>query len=384
MAEYLKKSHPPVEATDTETGTTVQRMLLEIQTGGEEAVRRYAQDFDGWRGDIVLGDDVFFKAEKSLSDGVKQDIQYARDRVCAFAQLQRDSLHEFRSELRPGLVAGQKLIPVNTAGCYVPGGRYAHAASAVMSVGTAKIAGVMNVVATSPAHKDVGVNPAILYAMKLCGANQVLALGGVQAIASLAYGLFTGNSADVIVGPGNRFVAEAKRTLFGRVGIDVVAGPTESAVIADETADPDVVAADLVGQAEHGADSPVWLITTSRALGQAVMARVPSLIDALPALARAAASSAWRDYAEVVYCETREEAVSVSDAYACEHLQVIAEDLDWWLNNLTNYGSLFLGEETTVAYGDKCSGPNHLLPTKGASRYSGGLSVGKVSKTVTG
>tara|TARA_B110000503_G_scaffold106824_1_gene159558 strand:- start:6681 stop:8003 length:1323 start_codon:yes stop_codon:yes gene_type:complete len=383
MAEYLKKSHPPVEATDTETGTTVQRMLLEIQTGGEEAVRRYAHDFDGWRGDIVLGDDVFLKAEKSLSDGVKQDIQYARDRVCAFAQLQRDSLHEFRSELRPGLVAGQKLIPVNTAGCYVPGGRYAHAASAVMSVGTAKIAGVMNVVATSPAHKDVGVNPAILYAMKLCGANQVLALGGVQAIASLAYGLFTGNSADVIVGPGNRFVAEAKRTLFGRVGIDVVAGPTESAVIADETADPDVVAADLVGQAEHGADSPVWLITTSRALGQAVMARVPSLIDALPALARAAASSAWRDYAEVVYCETREEAVSVSDAYACEHLQVIAEDLDWWLNNLTNYGSLFLGEETTVAYGDKCSGPNHILPTKGASRYSGGLSVGKFIKTVT-
>lgn len=383
MSEYLKKANPPVQKIDTETGETVQRMLAEILVGGEEAVRRYARDFDGWTGDIVLGEEAFAKAEKALSEGVKQDIRYARDRVCGFAQLQRDSLHEFQSELRPGLIAGQKLIPVATAGCYVPGGRYAHAASAIMSVGTAKIAGVPNVVATSPAHKEHGVNPAILYAMKLCGADHVLALGGVQAVASLAYGLFTGNSADVIVGPGNRFVAEAKRTLFGRVGIDVIAGPTESAIIADESADPEVVAADLVGQAEHGPDSPVWLITTSRALGEAVIARVPALIEALPDLARAAATSAWRDYAEVVVCDSREEAVRVSDEYACEHLQVMASDLDWWLDNLRNYGSLFLGEETTVAYGDKCSGPNHILPTKGASRYSGGLSVGKFIKTVT-
>jgi sulfopropanediol 3-dehydrogenase len=383
MAEYLKKSNPPIEKIDTETGVTVQRMLAEIQAGGEEVVRRYARDFDGWTGDVVLGEAAFAKAERSLSAGVKEDIRYARDRVCGFAQLQRDSLHEFESELRPGLVAGQKLIPVGTAGCYVPGGRYAHAASAVMSVGTAKVAGVKNVVAASPAHKDAGVNPAILYAMKLCGADTVLALGGVQAVASLAYGLFTGHSADVIVGPGNRFVAEAKRTLFGRVGIDVVAGPTESAIIADQTADPDIVAADLVGQAEHGQDSPVWLITTSRALGEAVIARVPALIAALPELARNAATVSWRDYAEVVLCETREEAVEVSDRYACEHLQVMAHDLDWWLERLTNYGSLFLGEETTVAYGDKCSGPNHILPTKGAARYSGGLSVGKFIKTVT-
>ena len=383
MSEYLKKANPPVQKIDTETGETVQRMLAEILAGGEEAVRRYARDFDGWTGDIVLGEEAFAKAEKALSEGVKQDIRYARDRVCSFAQLQRDSLHEFQSELRPGLIAGQKLIPVATAGCYVPGGRYAHAASAIMSVGTAKIAGVPNVVATSPAHKEHGVNPAILYAMKLCGADHVLALGGVQAVASLAYGLFTGNSADVIVGPGNRFVAEAKRTLFGRVGIDVIAGPTESAIIADESADPEVVAADLVGQAEHGPDSPVWLITTSRTLGEAVIARVPALIEALPDLARAAATSAWRDYAEVVVCDSREEAVRVSDEYACEHLQVMATDLDWWLDNLRNYGSLFLGEETTVAYGDKCSGPNHILPTKGASRYSGGLSVGKFIKTVT-
>ncbi len=383
MAHYLKKSDPPLEKIDTETGATVQRMLAEIQAGGEEVVRRYAHDFDGWKGDIVLGAEAFAKAERSLSEGVKSDIRYARDRVCGFAQLQRDSLHEFQSELRPGLIAGQKLIPVGTAGCYVPGGRYAHAASAVMSVGTAKVAGVKHIVATSPAHKEVGVNPAILYAMRLCGADTVLALGGVQAVASMAFGLFTGHSADVIVGPGNRFVAEAKRTLFGRIGIDVVAGPTESAIIADETADPDIVAADLVGQAEHGFDSPVWLITTSRTLGEAVIARVPALIEALPDLARAAATVAWRDYAEVVVCDSREEAVAVSDRYACEHLQVLAQDLDWWLDKLTNYGSLFLGEETTVAYGDKCAGPNHILPTRGAARYSGGLSVGKFIKTVT-
>jgi sulfopropanediol 3-dehydrogenase len=219
--------------------------------------------------------------------------------------------------------------------------------------------------------------------MQLCGADRVLALGGVQAVAALAFGLFGGPPADIIVGPGNRFVAEAKRMLFGRVGIDVVAGPTESAVIADDTADPAIVTADLIGQAEHGPDSPVWLITTSRALGEAVMARAPAAIEALPPVARAAAEAAWRDYAEVVLCGSREEAVEVADRYASEHLQVMARDLDWWLASLSNYGSLFLGEETTVAYGDKCAGPNHILPTRGGARYSGGLSVGKFIKTLT-
>ncbi|MFM9997571.1 MAG: histidinol dehydrogenase, partial [Burkholderiaceae bacterium] len=217
----------------------------------------------------------------------------------------------------------------------------------------------------------------------LCGVSTVLALGGVQGVAALAHGLFTGRPADIIVGPGNRFVAEAKRLLFGRVGIDVIAGPTESAVIADDSADPAIVTADLVGQAEHGPDSPVWLITSSRALGEQVLALAPSFIAALPELARQAAEAAWRDHAEVVLVDSREEAVQVSDKYACEHVQVMARDLDWWLANLSNYGSLFLGEETTVAYGDKCSGPNHILPTRGAARYSGGLSVGKFIKTVT-
>jgi sulfopropanediol 3-dehydrogenase len=380
---YLKKANPPQQAIDTATGETVRRMLDEIKAGGEDAVRRFARDLDGYSGEIVLGEAAFAAAQRDLTPGIKDDIRFARDRVQDFARRQRDSLHEFRAELLPGLEVGQRLIPCNTAGCYVPGGRYAHAASAIMSVGTAQVAGVKHIVATSPATRDHGVHPGILYAMKLCGAHTVLALGGVQAVAALAYGSFSGHEADIIVGPGNRFVAEAKRMLFGRVGIDVVAGPTESAVIADETADPAVVTADLVGQAEHGPDSPVWLITSSRALGEEVIRRAPAVIEALPELARKAATAAWRDYAEVVLCDTRDEVVKVSDQYACEHLQVMAKDLDWWLANLTNYGSLFLGEETTVAYGDKCSGPNHILPTKGAARYTGGLSVGKFIKTVT-
>jgi sulfopropanediol 3-dehydrogenase len=381
--QHLKKADPPVQAIDTATADTVRRMLDDIRTGGEEAVRRYARDLDGYSGEIVLGEAALAAAEQALSPGMREDIRFARDRVQDFARRQRESMREFQAELLPGLVAGQRLIPCNTVGCYVPGGRYAHAASAIMSVGTAQVAGVKHIVATSPATRDHGVHPGILYAMKLCGAHTVLALGGVQAVAALAYGAYSGHEADLIVGPGNRFVAEAKRMLFGRVGIDVVAGPTESAVIADDSADPAVVAADLIGQAEHGPDSPVWLITSSRSLGEAVMRLVPGVIDALPEPARSAATAAWRDYAEVVVCESREEMVQVSDRYACEHLQVMARDLDWWLANLTNYGSLFLGEETTVAYGDKCSGPNHILPTRGASRYTGGLSVGKFIKTVT-
>ena len=380
---YLKRSSPPQQAIDTATAETVSRMLAESQLGGEDAVRRHARDLDGYAGEIVLGEADFAAARRALTPGVKADIRFARDRVQDFARRQRDSLHEFRAELLPGLEVGQRLIPCNTAGCYVPGGRYAHAASAIMSVGMAQVAGIRHIVAASPATRDHGVHPGILYAMQLCGANTVLALGGVQAVAALAYGSFSGHQADIIVGPGNRFVAEAKRMLFGRVGIDVVAGPTESAVIADETADPVIVTADLIGQAEHGPDSPAWLFTTSRRLGEAVMRLAPGAIDALPELARRAAAAAWRDHAEVVLCDTRAEVVEVSDRYACEHLQVMAADLDWWLARLSNYGSLFLGEETTVAYGDKCSGPNHILPTRGAARYTGGLSVGKFIKTVT-
>ncbi len=381
--DYLKKATAPQAEIDAATGETVQRMLAEIRREGREAVERYARDLDGHQGKILLDEADIAQAVKLVPLTVREDIGFAHQRVADFAKRQRESLAEFVVELMSGLVTGQRLIPVNTAGCYVPGGRYAHAASAIMSVCTASVAGVPNIVATSPAHQGAGVNPAILYAMQLCGAHTVLAIGGVQAIAAMAYGLYAKAPADILVGPGNRFVAEAKRQLFGSIGIDVVAGPTESAIIADEGADPEIVAADLAGQAEHGPDSPVWLFTTSRALGAKVMEIMPRVIEALPEPARSSATAAWRDYGEVVYAPTREEICEISDRYAPEHLQVLAADLDWWLSRLTNYGSLFLGEETTVAYGDKCAGPNHILPTRGAARYTGGLSVGKFIKTVT-
>jgi len=381
--EYLKKANPPTQSIDRATGATVQQMLAEIESHREEAARKYAHELDGFSGEIVVDAAQMVAAGRALSQGVRDDIAFAHNRVREFALRQRASMQEFEAELIPGLVTGQKLIACTTAGCYVPGGRYAHAASAIMSVATAKVAGVRNIVAATPSHGQHGINPAILHAMALSGADRVLALGGVQAIAALAFGLFGAPPADIIVGPGNRFVAEAKRMLFGRVGIDVVAGPTESAIIADDSADPHIVATDLVGQAEHGPDSPVWLITLSRELGEKVIAMVPGVIATLPEPARSAAGAAWADYAEVVHAATREEAAEISDNYACEHLQVMACDLDWWLATLRNYGSLFLGEETTVAYGDKCSGPNHILPTRGAARYSGGLSVGKFIKTVT-
>jgi sulfopropanediol 3-dehydrogenase len=252
-----------------------------------------------------------------------------------------------------------------------------------MSIATAKAAGVKTVIACSTPYQGEGIHPHVLYAMQVAGADIIMTLGGVQAIAAMAYGLFTAKPADIIVGPGNKFVAEAKRMLFGKVGIDVFAGPSEIAIIADDTADPAIVASDLVGQAEHGHESPAWLLTTSRELAQRVLQTIPALIDDLPPAAKDAAGAAWRDYGEVAVAATREEIVEVSDRTAPEHLEVHAADLDWWLGNLANYGSLFLGEETTVAFGDKTSGPNHILPTKGAARYSAGLSVHKFLKPLT-
>ncbi len=380
---HLKSALKTPASGDAETTKIVSSLLEEIESGGEDATRAVAERLDGWTDDIVVGEDALRRAEAGLPETVKEDIRFARQRVGDFARRQRDSMQEFEVALVDGLVAGQRLIPVTTAGCYVPGGRYAHAASAIMSVCTAKVAGVENVIATSPAQKGRGIHPAILYAMKASGADHILALGGVQGVAALAYGHFTGHPADIIVGPGNRFVAEAKRLLFGRIGIDVIAGPTESMVAADDTADAGIVAADLAGQAEHGPDSPVWLVTTSRELAEAVLEIIPGVIAALPEVARNAAEAAWRDFGEVILAETREEVAQVCDRYAPEHLQVQARDLDWWLGRLRNYGSLFLGEETTVAFGDKCSGPNHILPTRGAGRYSGGLNAGKFIKSLT-
>ena len=381
--EYLKRA---AKTPETETGHARQvagDMLADIEARGEAAVRDYAAKLDNWRGEIVVTSDDIERRTRDIPSSVKRDIEFATGQVRKFALAQCDSIREFATELQPGLFAGQRLVPVDVAGCYVPTGRYAHIASAYMSIATAKAAGVPTVVACSTPYQGQGIHPHVLYAMKVAGADVMMTLGGVQAIAALAFGLFTGKPADIVVGPGNKFVAEAKRMLFGKVGIDVFAGPSEVAVIADDSADAAIVASDLVGQAEHGHESPAWLFTTSHALAEDVMRRVPPLIDALPPTARDAAGAAWRDYGEVIVCATREDAAAVSDRHAPEHLEVHARDLDWWLARLTCYGSLFLGEETTVAFGDKASGPNHILPTKGAARYSGGLSVHKFMKTLT-
>jgi sulfopropanediol 3-dehydrogenase len=381
--EFLKKASK-TPATETESARQVAtEMLAAIEACGEQAVRDYARKLDKWSGPIVMTADMIAERVRDVPRSVRDDIAFAAGQVRRFAEAQRDSVRDFAIEISPGVHLGQKLVPVNTAGCYVPTGRYAHIASAYMSIATAKAAGVKTVVACSAPFKGEGIHPHVLHAMQVAGADVVMCLGGVQAVAAMAFGLFAGKPADIIVGPGNKYVAEAKRMLFGKVGIDVFAGPSEVAVIADGTADPMIVATDLVGQAEHGHESPAWLITDSRAIADAVTRLVPQLVDALPPTARDAAAAAWRDYGEVVLCGNREEMVAVSDAYACEHLEVHCADLDWWHANLTNYGSLFLGEETNVAFGDKVSGPNHILPTKFAARYSAGLSVHKFLKPLT-
>jgi len=383
MITYLKKASKTPESETATAQKVVSEMLSEIEKNGEAAVREYAKKLDKWEGDFVVTKAQLAENAKRVPAQVKKDIDFAIDQVFRFAVAQRASLKEFETELHPGVIAGQRVLPVNVAGCYAPAGRYAHIASAYMGVATAKAAGVKSIVACSGPFRGASMHPYLMYAFDKAGADTIMTLGGVQAIASMAFGLFTGKPADVIVGPGNKFVAEAKRTLFGKVGIDVFAGPSEIAIIADASADPAIVASDLVGQSEHGHESPAWLITTSEKLASEVMARVPRLIEALPPTAREAAGAAWRDYGEVIVCDSREAVVEISDRYAAEHLEVHAKDLDWWLEHLSCYGSLFLGEETTVAYGDKASGPNHVLPTKGAARYSGGLSVHKFMKTFT-
>jgi sulfopropanediol 3-dehydrogenase len=380
---YLKKAAKVAEAETEAARKVVAEMLAAIEAGGEPAVRDYAAKLDGWSGDIVLDAVAIDRQTRDIPDAIKDDIAFAAGQVRRFADAQRASVHDFAMEIAPGLQLGQKLVPVNTAGCYVPTGRYAHIASAYMSIATARAAGVKTIIACSAPYRGQGIHPHVLYAIKVAGADIVMCLGGVQAIAAMAFGLFTGRKADIIVGPGNTFVAEAKRMLFGKVGIDVFAGPSEVAVIADDGADSLIVATDLVGQAEHGPESPAWLMTSSRRVADEVAVLVPQLIERLPPTARDAAAAAWRDYGEIVLCDTREEIAATSDAYSCEHLEVHARDLDWWLARLTNYGSLFLGEETNVAFGDKVSGPNHILPTRLAARYSAGLSVHKFLKPLT-
>ena len=381
--KYLKKAPLHSRSDDTKTQQIVRDILNDIEAGGDEKALEYAAKFDKYDGEIILSKEAIKAATAIVPEKMKQDIQFAHSNVERFAKAQKSTVANFETEIVPGLIAGQKAIPVNAAGCYIPGGRYSHIASAIMTVTTAKVAGCENIIACSPPRPGVGVAPAIIYAAHISGADKILAMGGVQGIAAMTFGLFGLPKANILVGPGNQFVAEAKRMLFGRVGIDMIAGPTDSLILADGTADPMIVAVDLVGQAEHGYNSPVWLVTDDQALAEKVMELVPGLIEDLPDTNRENAFAAWRDYAEVILCDNREEMAQTSDDYAPEHLTVQASDLDWWLENLSCYGSLFLGEETTVAFGDKASGTNHVLPTSGAANYTGGLSVHKYMKIVT-
>ncbi len=382
--KYLKKANKSSSTDDQKTKEIVEKILKELVKSKEDGCKVLTKKFDSYEGDIIVSKEKIEEIKNELDQKTKDDIQFSYDRVRKFAEVQLKNYgNNFEVELSKGLFAGQTLVPVNTAGCYVPAGRYAHIASAVMSITTAKVAGVKNIIACSSPKPKTGAHPKIIYTADLCGADVILNLGGVQAIAAMAYGFFGNSPADILVGPGNQFVAEAKRILFGKVGIDLFAGPTEIAIIADKNADPEIVAVDLVGQAEHGYNSPAWLFTTNKDLAKKVMKRVPELIAELPELPKTNADAAWRDYGEVVLCNTDEEMAAISDDYAPEHLEIQTKNLDWFHKRLKNYGSLFVGEETTVAYGDKCSGTNHILPTKGAGRYTGGLFVGKFIKTLS-
>lgn len=381
--DYLKKATLTAQSDASNVHDIVRGILNDIEEGGDAKAIEYAQKFDKYDGNVILTQEEIAAACELVPQKLKEDIQFAHENVRRFAEAQKATVSDVEHEVVPGLIAGQKAIPVEAAGCYVPGGRYSHIASAIMTVTTAKVAGCNHIMATSPPRPGVGVAPAIIYAAHICGADTIMALGGVQGIAAMTFGLFGLPKANILVGPGNQFVAEAKRILFGRVGIDMIAGPTDSLVLADKSADAHIVATDLVSQAEHGYNSPVWLVTDSKDLAEDVMNRIPKLINDLPDLNRDNALAAWRDYAEVIVCADREEMAATSDEYAPEHLTVQAEDLDWWRGRLSCYGSLFLGEETTVSYGDKASGTNHVLPTSGAAAYTGGLSVHKYMKIVT-
>ncbi len=382
MTNYLKSAAPKVRQSTSGVEDTVRSMLADIAENRDDAIVRYASKLDKWSDKPfrVTKDDVK-AAEATLPVSFKEDFDFAHRMVTEFAKRQLDSIGAFESEIEPGVVLGQKLIPVTSAGCYIPGGKYPLISAAIMSISTARVAGVENVIACAPPRDGNGMFAPQVYALDRAGADEVYTLGGVQALGAMAYGCLGMPAVDIITGPGNAFVAEAKRQLFGQVGIDLLAGPTEIMIIADETADPELVATDLLGQAEHGPDSPAWLITTCEKLGKDVIRAVERQLETLPTAAIAAI--AWRDHGEVAVVKDFDAAVALSDAYAPEHLEVMTTDNAYFLDKLRNYGSLFVGEESTVAYGDKGVGTNHTLPTAGAARYTGGLWVGKFIKTVT-
>jgi sulfopropanediol 3-dehydrogenase len=382
MAEALKRAEPQPGPVTQEIRDTVSRILLDVEREGDAAIRRWSRELDGWDPpSFRVSEEEIARAQAEVDDVLKAHIAFAHEQVRNFARLQRQTLVDLEQETMPGVVLGHRHVPVNAVGSYSPGGRYPMLGSSIMTIVVPKVAGVQRVAACAPPRQAGGIHPPQLYTMATCGADAIYCLGGVQALAALAFGTHEVPPVDMLVGPGNVYVAEAKRQLFGAVGIDLLAGPTEILIIADETADPELVAADLLGQAEHGPTSPTILVTTSREFARATARAVDHWLASWPTAE--VASRAWRDYGEIVLCEDDEEMVEVSDRYAPEHLEVQTRDPDWFLDQLTNYGSLFLGEHATVVYSDKAIGMNHVLPTGRAARYTGGLWVGKFLKTLT-
>jgi sulfopropanediol 3-dehydrogenase len=383
MVEYLKKGKS-VEAKaeiNSQIRSTVESIISEIQMNGDAAVREYSKKFDRWEPETFrISQAQIDAAIAALSPQALEDIKFAQAQIRRFAQIQKSSMHDVEIETLPGVVLGHRNIPMNSVGCYIPGGKYPLIASAHMSVLTAKVAGVKRVIACAPPF-DGKPNDAIVAAMALAGADEIYCVGGVQAVAAMAIGTESIQGVDMIVGPGNAYVAEAKRQLFGRVGIDLLAGPTETMVICDDTVDAELVAVDLLGQAEHGPTSPAYCITTSRKIADELPGAIEKVLGRLDTAPIASVS--WRDYGEIIYCDTDEEALVEAERLCSEHVQVMTKDPDWYLQRMTRYGALFLGSRTNVSYGDKVIGTNHTLPTQGAGRYSGGLWVGKFIKTHT-
>jgi len=381
MATFIKRAEATTKQRRADVEETVRDMIADIAERRDAGVRGYAETLDGWTEEFRVSRDQIAKVGARLPGTFKEDFAVCRRQVQDFAKRQRESLIEIEAEVAPGVTLGHKHIPVRYVGCYIPGGKYPLISAAIMSIGTARVAGVESIVSCAPPRDKDGIFGPTLYALDAAGADEIYCLGGVQALCSMAFGCVGMAPVDMITGPGNAYVSEAKRQLFGDVGIDLLAGPTEICVIADESADPSLVATDLLGQAEHGPDSPAWLVTTSETFGRAVLAEVERQLETLPTKDIAAAS--WRDHGEIVAVADDDAAIAASDAYAPEHLEVMTRRDDYYLANLRNYGSLFVGEETTVAYGDKGIGTNHTLPTAKAARYTGGLWVGKFLKTVT-
>ncbi len=383
MATWLKKAKPQEDRRkeQQEVQKVVQRLIADVENRGDAAVREMSERFDHWSPEkFRLTREEIQKCIDSLDEQTLDDIKFAQEQIRNFAQIQKDALRDVEAETLPGVVLGHKNIPVNSVGCYVPGGKYPMVASAHMSVVTAKVAGVHKIVTCAPPFEGKPA-PAIVAAQALAGANEIYVLGGVQAVAAMALGTETITPVDMLVGPGNAYVAEAKRQLYGRVGIDLFAGPTETLVIADETVDGEMCATDLLGQAEHGPTSPAILLTNSEKLARDTMEEVERQLERLPT--RVNAEPAWRNYGQVVVADSYEEMRDIADEIASEHVQVMTDRDDWFLAEMTNYGALFLGPRTNVSFGDKVIGTNHTLPTLQSARYTGGLWVGKFLKTCT-